>query len=281
MAKWWEELSRHFNVPLYIVDAALPVGEDLSPRHINYFAEQLKELMEFVEEHTGNKFDMDKFKEVLGYSDEASRLFLEIGSLRKTVPSPISPIEIFTNMFPIVTLAGKKEAVEFYNELYDEISELAKRKEAAVPNEKYRLLWDLFPIWYNLNLFKYIEEKGGVVVADVYATTFGGRVDISRPFEGLAERYVGNPLLSYGVQQKTELYKQMIKEYHVDGVVFHSNRSCRMASMGQYDVKQGIYEDIGIPGAIFESDFVDPRSYSDEQVKDVLDSFFEILESRG
>lgn len=281
MAKWWEELSRHFNVPLYIVDAALPVGEDLSPRHINYFAEQLKELMEFVEEHTGNKFDMDKFKEVLGYSDEASRLFLEIGGLRKTVPSPISPIEIFTNMFPIVTLAGKKEAVEFYNELYDEISELAKRKEAAVPNEKYRLLWDLFPIWYNLNLFKYIEEKGGVVVADVYATTFGGRVDISRPFEGLAERYVGNPLLSYGVQQKTELYKQMIKEYHVDGVIFHSNRSCRMASMGQYDVKQGIYEDLGIPGAIFESDFVDPRSYSDEQVKDTLDSFFEILESRG
>ncbi|MBI4619523.1 MAG: 2-hydroxyacyl-CoA dehydratase [Desulfobacterales bacterium] len=281
MAKWWEELSRHFNVPLYIVDAALPVGEDLSPHHINYFAEQLRELMGFVEEHTGNKFDMDKFKEVLGYSDEASKLFLEIGALRKTVPSPISPIEIFTNMFPIVTLAGKKEAVEFYNELYDEISELAKRKEAAVPNEKYRLLWDLFPIWYNLNLFKYIEEKGGVVVADVYATTFGGRVDISRPFEGLAERYVGNPLLSYGVQQKTELYKQMIKEYHVDGVVFHSNRSCRMASMGQYDVKQGIYEDIGIPGAIFESDFVDPRSYSDEQVKDTLDSFFEILESRG
>jgi len=73
----------------------------------------------------------------------------------------------------------------------------------------------------------------------------------------------------------------MIKEYHVDGVIFHSNRSCRMASMGQYDVKQGIYEDLGIPGAIFESDFVDPRSYSDEQVKDVLDSFFEILESRG
>ncbi|KAF0121636.1 MAG: hgdA [bacterium] len=281
MAKWWEELSRHFNVPLYIVDAALPVGEDPSPHHINYFAEQLRELMGFVEEHTGNKFDMDKFKEVLGYSDEASRLFLEIGGLRKTVPSPISPIEIFTNMFPIVTLAGKKEAVEFYNELYAEISELAERKEAAVPNEKYRLLWDLFPIWYNLNLFKYIEEKGGVVVADVYATTFGGRVDISRPFEGLAERYVGNPLLSYGVQQKTELYKQMIKEYHVDGVIFHSNRSCRMASMGQYDVKQGIYEDLGIPGAIFESDFVDPRSYSDEQVKDTLDSFFEILESRG
>ena len=281
MAKWWEELSRHFNVPLYIVDAALPVGEDLSLHHINYFAEQLKELMGFVEEHTGNKFDMDKFKEVLGYSDEASRLFLEIGGLRKTVPSPISPIEIFTNMFPIVTLAGKKEAVEFYNELYDEISELAKRKEAAVPNEKYRLLWDLFPIWYNLNLFKYIEEKGGVVVADVYATTFGGRVDISRPFQGLAERYVGNPLLSYGVQQKTELYKQMIKEYQVDGVIFHSNRSCRMASMGQYDVKQGIYDDLGVPGAIFESDFVDPRSYSDEQVKDTLDSFFEILESRG
>jgi benzoyl-CoA reductase/2-hydroxyglutaryl-CoA dehydratase subunit BcrC/BadD/HgdB len=125
-----------------------------------------------------------------------------------------------------------------------------------------------------------MEEKGGVVVADVYATAFGGSIDISRPFEGLAERYVGNPLLSYGIGEYIELYKQMIKDFHVDGIVFHSNRSCRMASMGQYEVKQGIYNDLGIPGVVFETDFVDPRSYSDEQVKDTLDSFFEILETR-
>lgn len=280
MAKWWEALSRHFNVPLYVVDAALPAGEDVTPYQLKYFAGQLRELVEFVEEHSGNKFDMDRFKGVLGYSDEASKLFLEVADLRKTIPSPVSPIEMFTNMFPLVTLAGKREAVEFYKEFRDEIKELADRKVPAVPNEKYRLLWDLFPVWYNLRLFSYMEKKGGVVVADVYATAFGGSIDISRPFEGLAERYVANPILTSGVPELTELYKQLVREYSVDGVVFHSNRSCRMASMGQYDIKQGIYDDLGVPGAIFESDFVDPRSYSDEQVKDTLDSFFEILESR-
>ena len=280
MAKWWEELARYFNVPLYVVDASLPVGDDIAPYQVKYFANQLEELAEFVEKHSGNKFDMDKFKEVLKYSDEASALFLEVASLRKTVPSPVSPIEMFTNMFPLVTLAGKKESVDFYREFGAEIKELADKKVPAVPNEKYRLIWDLFPVWYNLKLFKYLEERGGVVVGDVYATAFGGSIDISRPFEGLAERYVGNPLLSFGVQEQTELYKQMIQDYHVDGIIFHSNRSCRMASMGQYDVKQGIYEDLGIPGAVFESDFVDPRTYSDEQVKDTLDSFFEIMESK-
>jgi len=280
MAKWWEELSRHFNVPLYVVDAALPIGEGVTSYQIKYFADQLEELVDFVAEHSGNKFDIDRFKEVLKYSDEASQLFTEVGELRKTVPSPVSPIEIFTNMFPLVTLAGKKESVEFFKEFRDEIKGFADRGEAAVPNEKYRLLWDLFPLWYNLRLFSYMEEKGGVVVADVYATAFGGRIDISRPFEGLAERYVANPILTSGVPELIELYKQLVKDYSVDGVVFHSNRSCRMASMGQYDIKQGIYEDLGVPGAIFESDFVDPRSYSDEQVKDTLDSFFEILESR-
>jgi benzoyl-CoA reductase/2-hydroxyglutaryl-CoA dehydratase subunit BcrC/BadD/HgdB len=280
MAKWWEALSRHFDVPLYVVDSSLPVGEDVASYQIKYFADQLEELVEFIEKHTGNKFDMKRFKEVLRYSDQASSLFLEIAEFRKTVPSPVSPIEMFTNMFPLVTLAGKKEAVEFYKELRDEIKDLVDRGVPAVPNEKYRLIWDLFPVWYNLKLFPYMEEKGGVVVADVYATAFGGSIDISRPFEGLAERYVGNPLLSYGIGEYIELYKQMIKDFHVDGIVFHSNRSCRMASMGQYEVKQGIYNDLGIPGVVFETDFVDPRSYSDEQVKDTLDSFFEILETR-
>ncbi|MDY6854617.1 MAG: 2-hydroxyacyl-CoA dehydratase family protein [Thermodesulfobacteriota bacterium] len=280
MAKWWEALNRHFDVPLYVADAALPVGQEIASYQVKYFAEQLEELVEFIEKHTGNKFDMEKFKQVLQYSDEASSLFLEIADFRKTVPSPVSPIEMFTNMFPLVTLAGKKEAVDFYKELRDEIKDLADRGVPAVPNEKYRLIWDLFPVWYNLKLFPYMEEKGGVVVADVYATAFGGSIDVSRPFEGLAERYVGNPLLSFGIGEYIELYKRIIKDFHVDGIIFHSNRSCRMASMGQYEVKQGIYNDLGVPGVVFETDFVDPRSYSDEQVKDTLDSFFEILETR-
>jgi len=280
MAKWWEELSRYFNIPLYVVDASVPIGGDISSYHVKYFADQLEELSQFVEEHTKNKFDMDKFKQVLKYSDEASKLFLEVADLRKTIPSPVSPVEMFTNMFPLVTLAGKKESVDFYKEFLSEVKQLADKKVPAVPNEKYRLIWDMFPVWHNLGLFKYMEEKGGVVVGDVYATAFGGSIDISRPFEGLAERYVGNPLLSYGVNEQINLYKQIIKDFSIDGIVFHSNRSCRMASMGQYDIKQGIFEDLGIPGAIFESDFVDPRSYSDEYVKDILDAFFEILESK-
>lgn len=280
MAKWWEELSRYFNIPLYVCDAAVTVGESISSYQIKYFANQLRELAEFIEKHIGNKFDLDKFKEVLKYSDEASRLFIEVAELRKTVPSPIKPIEMFTNMFPLVTLAGKQESVDFYKEFRDEIKELANNKVPAVPNEKYRLIWDLFPVWHNLKLFDYLEEKGGVLVADVYATAFGGRIDIERPFEGLAERYVGNPLLSYSATEYGDMYKQIIKDYQVDGIIFHSNRSCRMASMGQYELKQRLYDELGVPGAIFESDFVDPRSYSDEHVKEVLDSFFEILESK-
>ena len=279
MAKWWEELSRHFNVPLYVVDASIPVDREISSVQIKYFADQLKELVEFIEQYTANKFDMDKFKEVLKYSDDASTLFIEISEYRKTVPCPTLPIEMYTNMFPLVTLAGKKETVEFYTELRDEIKDLAEKKVPALPNEKFRLIWDLFPVWHNLKLFRYLEDRGGVIVSDVYATAFGGRIDISNPFVGLAERYVGNPLLSYGLGAMIELYKGLVKDFSVDGVIFHSNRSCRMASMSQYELKRGLTDDLGIPCALFESDFVDPRSYSDEYVKDVLDSFFEILES--
>jgi benzoyl-CoA reductase/2-hydroxyglutaryl-CoA dehydratase subunit BcrC/BadD/HgdB len=184
-------------------------------------------------------------------------------------------------MFPAITLTGTKEAVEYYLKLRDEVKDLVDRKQGVIAEEKYRLLWDMIPIWYDLGLFSYLEERGALVVCDIYARTFSGRMDNIDPFLALADRYVGMPYLRAGLKGRTIIFKELIQEYQVDGAIFASNRTCRLVSIGQLDMIRSLGEDLGIPIATFQTDMTDPRMYNREEVLDILDSFLDILESRG
>ncbi|MCP4708661.1 MAG: 2-hydroxyacyl-CoA dehydratase, partial [Planctomycetes bacterium] len=57
----------------------------------------------------------------------------------------------------------------------------------------------------------------------------------------------------------------------------HSARSCKPYSVGQYDIKRKLYEELKIPAVIIDGDITDERAYSDEQTRTRLDAFFEIL----
>jgi benzoyl-CoA reductase/2-hydroxyglutaryl-CoA dehydratase subunit BcrC/BadD/HgdB len=70
---------------------------------------------------------------------------------------------------------------------------------------------------------------------------------------------------------------KMVEKYEVDGVVFHSNRSCKPYSLGQYDIQRLIKEKVGIPTLMIEADMTDERSFSESQVETRIDAFIEML----
>ncbi len=278
--KWWEALQRHYNCPLFIVDAAYTVDSETLPEHHKaYYAAQLRELASFMEEHTGRKFDMDRLREVVALSDRASELWDEIDELRKAIPTPISQIDVFTCLFALVTLRGTKEAVVFYEELRDEVKQRVDNGIGFVPNERFRLIWDLFPIYHNMRLLNYFAEFGAAFVTDLYGNAFSGRLDVSDPFDSLAERYLSF-FIRAGAWGKAEIYKKRAREYHVDGIVFHFNRCCRCFTSEQPDIGNILREELGISGLMFEANMVDPRGYDDIQVKARIESFIEMLEAK-
>lgn len=180
--KWWEAMQRHYKCPLILIDAAYTVDSDtLAPRHKAYYAAELKEAVKLMEQATKKKFDMDKLREVVSYSDQASALWDEIDAMRAAIPTPISQIDVFTCLFPLVTLKGTKEAVDFYKQLRDEVKTRVDNKVGFVPNERFRLIWDLFPVYHNMRLLNYFAEFGAAFVTDLYGNAFSGRVDPSTP----------------------------------------------------------------------------------------------------
>jgi bcr-type benzoyl-CoA reductase subunit B len=278
--KWYQALSRFFDVPLFFLDTPF-IHHKLIPESIIYVRRQFEELIAFIEIQTGKKFDRHRLGEVVRYSGQAAILWKEVLDQCAHRPSPMSCFDAFINMAPIVTLRGTEEVVQFYRDMKEELKERIIQGMSAVPEEKFRLLWDNIPIWYKMReLSELFSSYGACLVADTYtsAWVFEG-MDTSDPLEGLAQAYT-TAYLNISIDLMVERILDLLQRFGVDGLIIHSNRSCKPYSLGQYDMQRLIYQKTGIPGLVIEADMTDARVYSDAQVKTRIEAFMETLQNR-
>ncbi len=153
----------------------------------------------------------------------------------------------------------------------------------AVPNEKYRLLWDNLPVWYRT---KWLSEKfaahDACLVADTYTSAWCGSlkyVDENNFLETMAECYT-RIYLNIGVDEMARTVMEMVDKYDVDGIVMHSNRSCKPYSLGQYDIQRIVEQQKGIPSLMIEADMTDERKFSESQIETRIDAFIEVLQEK-
>jgi len=191
--------------------------------------------------------------------------------------------EAFYHMALIVTLLGTREVVDYYTRLLATMRERAADGIGAVPGEKYRLLWDNIPIWHRTRwLSRKFASQGACLVADTYTSAWCGTmkyIDENSFFDSMAEAYT-RIHLNVGVDEMARTVIALVDKYDIDGLVIHSNRSCKPYSFGQYDIRKIVERERGIPGLVIEADMVDPRSFSESQVETRIDAFMELLLQR-
>lgn len=280
--KWYEVQARYYNVPLFIFDTPF-CHTEFSVEAKRYVEKQVFEYIDFLEKVCGKKFDRDKGQEVLEYSYEGQLLWRDFLETARNRPAPFSAFDAFFHLALIVTLRGTKIAVDYYKELIAEMRQRAADKIGAVPDEKYRLLWDNIPIWYRT---KWLSEKfashGACLVADTYTSAWCKQLDYmdkSDFVKSMADCYT-MIYLNIGVDQMVDTVKGMVKKYDVDGIVMHSNRSCKPYSLGQYDIQRMIQKATGVPSVMIEADMVDERSFSESQIETRIDAFMELIKQQ-
>ncbi|MDY7040981.1 MAG: 2-hydroxyacyl-CoA dehydratase family protein, partial [Chloroflexota bacterium] len=262
--KWYQALAQHYHIPLFLLDTPYIHGSQIEPHSVQYVAAQLEELVAWVTQHTDHRLDKKKFTQVLARSNEAVRLWGEIRELCTVRPSPLNAPDLFVAMAPIVVLRGTKSAVRYYRRLKNEVEERVAQGIGAVPEERYRLLWDNIAIWYRLyRLFGYFVDYGACFVVDTYTNAWSLSVDLDDPIEGLARTYA-SVFINQSIQARAEVMTDMVRRFQVDGMVFHSNRSCKPYSLGQYELRRIVGERTGVPGLILEADMCDSRVYAEE-----------------
>ncbi|MCW3977189.1 MAG: 2-hydroxyacyl-CoA dehydratase family protein [Candidatus Bathyarchaeota archaeon] len=281
--KWFEFVSRHFKVPLFLLDAPYNISgadsEHLETSHVESYVSRLEELIEFLEKQTGAKLDINKLRETEALSDRTSQLWMEIQDHRRTIPTPMDARDAFSTVFFMLSVPGTQMAVDFYEKLRDELKERTENKFGVIENEKYRLIWDNLPLWFDLNFFRYLNSLGAVVVAETFSHVWMGRLDPSKPLESLARKYLPN-FANCSVDRKIGLIENLVKDFRVNGVILPTNWGCRMMSIGETIVKETIQQRLGVPSLIIDVDSTDWRSYHEAQVKRNTEVFLQILSGK-
>ncbi|TFG38466.1 MAG: 2-hydroxyglutaryl-CoA dehydratase, partial [Syntrophobacterales bacterium] len=172
--KWYEVQARHYHIPLFIFDTPF-CHTEYADEAKKYVRKQIDEYIGFLEGVCGNKFDYDRMEEVGRLSVEGQRLWQEVLDTTMNKPSPMTCFDSFFFLALIVTLRGTQETIDFYKDLLEEMRERVTQGISAIPNERYRLLWDNLPIWYRI---KWLSQKfashDACLVADTYTSAWCG-----------------------------------------------------------------------------------------------------------
>jgi benzoyl-CoA reductase subunit B len=293
--KWFETLKREYpNAKVVMIHTPYQENGRITPEMLEYMIEQLKvEVIPQMEAVTGIKFDEGKLKRILALSKEAEDWITKIFDTTKNKPSPIDAY--FAGVYYIgpinIGFRGTQEAVEYYKELYSEIQERVRlglgpiTPEGEMKEEKYRLVVEGPPNWTNFREFwKIFYDMGAVIVASSYTKVggvydLGWRHDPDRPLESLAE-YCMNCYTNMNIPQRIDLLSKYIRDYDADGYITNSIKSCNSFSAGQLAMMREIEDRMEVPVGFIESDLVDPRYFSYSNIKNRLESYFQMLEQR-
>lgn len=276
--KWWEILSRRIGVPLYIWDLPF-VTDDINANFIDYSIKGLKGMIAWLEEHTGRRMDYDRLRQIVTMSDKAAVLWQEIQNLRKNRPVPVGASDMFGNLFVEVALGGTQIAVDYLTNVRDEVKNLVDNKLINAQEEKYRLAWGEIAIWHYLGIFKYLDDFGAKVVIEPYCSCYGWgeRLDPDNALESITIRHLkGWPI--QGLKERIRRTVQMVQDYHVDGVIFHSIKTCKPLAVGALDIASALQEQLGVPSLIIHGDHVDARAFSKAQTEVRIEAFLEMMQ---
>ncbi len=293
--KWFENLKQLYpNAEIAMLHIPYQESGKIEASAVKYIKDQLiNEVIPKFEKVSGQKFDNDKLGEKLDLSAKAEDLLIEIFDSAKHTPSPIDAY--FGGVYyigPIFTaFRGSVDCLEYYQELLKEVNYRVVNKlgpitpEGYMKEEKFRLVVEGPPNWTHFRGFwKLFYDMGAVFVASTYTRVGGVYDDGFRHSSGdslksMAEYCLGC-YTNRNIPQRIDLIENFITKYKADGFLVNSIKSCNSFSAGQLVMMRDLEERLEIPVGFIETDLVDPRYYSYSNIKNRLDSFFQMLDQR-
>jgi benzoyl-CoA reductase/2-hydroxyglutaryl-CoA dehydratase subunit BcrC/BadD/HgdB len=279
--KWWDALHEIYKKPLIFVNTPRVMEPQSVPDYyLDYAIGEIEQAIADMEKVLGVEITNDKLSEAVRLSGEVVDYWQKILELQKAIPCPMDLSDLGNALFVLIVLVGTQEGADLMKKIYEEVKQRVDEGKGILSKEeeRHRLLWINIPFWYKLGIFAYFEDMGCVFPFSDYTQYIWGttRMDGSKPLESLAHKALGGELNTSLDDQIHKLLRD-IKAYNVDGVIAHSNRSCRVLSVGLLDAVKIIREELNIPTLVLDCDHTDERVYSDATIMHRIEAFLEML----
>jgi benzoyl-CoA reductase/2-hydroxyglutaryl-CoA dehydratase subunit BcrC/BadD/HgdB len=280
-----ELIGEIYGVPVAYVDCVNDAMEEKWPQindtRIEYLAQEARDAL-------------TKFEEVTGYSvtEEVSRRANERSAdlfarssrvlelIRNANPTPISFVDIgiayrlatrTANTTTLYTDTG-----ELIDLLYEELKERVDRGEGVLPKGAPRIA--ICFSWSEPTSVNMIEKAGLQVLVDMTPATEIEHERVPSKHEDYWERS-SESLLCLSFMKFARHFKQVCKEWNVDGAIMNYPIGCREFCIEPVISRDIITKELGIPVLLLECDQNDTRSYNVESMRSRVEAFAEMLKA--
>jgi benzoyl-CoA reductase/2-hydroxyglutaryl-CoA dehydratase subunit BcrC/BadD/HgdB len=277
---WLSWYARELGVPIIGISTYCNIGE-VTDDVLEGIVHQAKGLIPPLEQISGNKFDIDRFREVMALSKRCTELWKKVLETNMAVPAPFSFFDATIHMGPAVVLRGSQAAIEYYELLLKELEDRIANGVGAVDGEKFRLYWEGMPIWGKLrDLSEYFIELNTAVIASTYCNSWIFEAfDPADPFLSMARAYTEIFIVRDEVF-KEKYVEEIVHKFKLDGILFHDAKTCPNNSNNRYGMPERLEKRLNIPTLTINGDLNDLRCYSEEQAKTNIEAFIEQLEAK-
>lgn len=272
----FEVISSILGCPTYFFDYPYIVGEE----SVAYLKAEIEGLVNFLEQHTGQKLDLGVLEESLNISRQSQELVEKIQDSRKLVPSPLRSREASSTMALRLCCEGQPATLKALEILYKESQERVAKRQGALPEERHRLAWmGGFP-FSEMNLLDWLEKRhGAVIVCDglglkpwegVYKYT-------NDPFENVARRMLsfGGIDLIYGpFNLSLNRLVKLCQDSEIDGAIYFCHFGCKQMCGISRIVVDALKKELGIATLLIGGDSCDARITPGSEIKEKINEYF-------
>ena len=277
MIKWYENIAKELDIPMIMIDIPFNPDYEVSDAMTEYIRAQFWDAIHQLEKITGKKWDDEKYKKVKEISGRSSRAWLEATAQAKYKPSPFNGFDLLNHMAVMVTARGKEEAADAMETLLKEYKENHEKGESTFKGEeKYRIMFEGIACWPWLRVTSTALKSRGInMVTTIYADAFGFIYD---DFDGMCRAYAGVPNCM-NIEKARDKRIKLCKDNSVEGLLVHTNRSCKLWSGFMPEMSRQVADACSIPLTSFDGDQADPRNFSEAQYETRVQGLMEIMEA--
>lgn len=261
-------VSRTYHIPRFCVEVPYEISLD----SVRYVADELREMVTFIEDQTHRLIAQDTLRSAVNRSREACSLYLRYLDL---VGSVNVPGDVTSQMYEIMTnhmLLGSEESLRYWRMA---VSDYEKGK----PDHGLKLLWihtipfAQMPVRTLLNF----NPRVRIVACEMSYESMIAFQDDPDPYLAMAGRMVRSSFCG-GVEHRVDQILAVQKRVHADGAVLFGHWGCKATLASSGMIKDEL-EALGLPCLFLDGDGCDIHNQSDGQTETRLQAFVEMLEA--
>ena len=274
--------EQEYGLPTYRLDVPYKFYNERAEKA---FAEDLKEMIQWLEKNTPGRMDWNRLKEICEGRNRMMKLELELWDMIRVRPAPLAAEAVgLAHIWHLLYFAGDRDN-PICLRTYEKLVEFAKKNLAtgtpATKNERYRaIIWNPpFPCFYDI--INWAERTYGVVVVND-SMTFNHHpfIDTSTPdsmLRGLAAITMQGPMVRH-TRGPAENYLDdiflMIKQFDIDMVWVCNHVGCKTAQAMNGILREKCRE-LKLPLLVMDFDHLDTRIISHDNAMKQFEFFMQ------